>query len=138
MRTRLPVAAAIAAGFIGVLGGCGDAFGPEDAVGTWELERMNDDNVPGTVTIKWDGGAQSDQVVIQSATLAFAAGGTCVWAVQLDGEDPFSTNDCTYDVAADTEIVTVLIGSIGLSGPASGRTMTLTDEDSNVLVFRQR
>jgi hypothetical protein len=136
MRARTRIVVAITAGII-VTGGCGDAFGPDDAVGRWELSQMNGAAVPGTVTVKWDAGAQSDRVAIQRGTLIFAAGGTCRWEVELVGEDAFSTDDCTYGVDAD-EVVAVLIADLEMAGPASGSRMTLTDEDTNLLVFQKQ
>lgn len=132
MRVRLWVGSVCVASAL--VGACGDSFGPQDAVGTWDLRRVNGAEVPGDVWIR-TGAGDSAQIGIEAASLALESGTACVWTVDLEGEQPTST-ECSYTVGANGAVVVTITGTT-LSGTGDGDGMTLTDEDENVLAFRR-
>ena len=117
-------------------GACSDAFGPEDAVGTWDLRTLNGSTIPGDVWIRY-GGGDSVQVGVEYLTLTFASAGGCTLTERVDGEYS-STDACEYTVSDAGAVVVTLEGAYTLSGSGDGSAMTLTDADENVLVFRKR
>ena len=117
---------------------CGDSVAPEELVGEWAATSINGTAIPGTVIIAFDGGFDSTSVQLDSMVIEFNSGTTCNgFAGETGGGG--SAWSCTYALSGSTVVLTILdLDNFEKSGPVDGNTMTLTDEDTNVYVLRQR
>ena len=116
---------------------CGDSVAPEDLVGEWETTSINGTAIPGTIRVAFDGGFDTTTVTVDSMVIEFNSGTTCNGFVFETGGG--SAWSCTYALSGSTVVVTILdFDNFEMSGPVDGNTMTLTDEDTNVYVLRQR
>jgi hypothetical protein len=122
--------------------GCGDdPFGPQDAVGVWDLEQFNGVAISGTsptgVWIRGGGGSDSVLAVVESITLEFLEASACTWTFDDGIQGAVTEDDCQYAVSADGEL-SMSVGERSYQGLPTRVTMTLTDDDTNQLGFRKR
>ena len=138
IRPGLLLLAALAAG-------CNDPFTVEDAVGAWDLERLNATEITGTtpkgVTVRSDGGSDSTVTVLRSFRLTFGAGSTCSWTLDDGISGPVTQNDCEYAVASDGTVSLELVDLFGadrsVTGTGRAGVLTLTDQDGNLYELRK-
>lgn len=135
MKTILVLPLSVLSAAALVTGGCSDgAFGPTDAVGTWELRTFNGGVIPGTVWVRLRG--DSDQVGIDAGQLTFGTGSRCTWTVDKEYDEPYSVYECSY-VLGSHRAVRIALPVVMLEGRGDGDQLILADQDENVLDFRR-
>ena len=116
---------------------CGDSVAPEDLVGEWEATSINGTAIPGTIRVAFDGGFDTTTVTVDSMVIEFNSGTTCNGVIGVEGNNPASWS-CSYALSGSAVVLTSVESEFDMSGSVDGNTMTLTDEDTNDYVLRQR
>lgn len=134
MLTRKLLATVVLAGILATA--CSDSFSVEDALGIWDVQRINGRTVPGDVWMRDDG--DSAQVSIEAFYFEFLAAPDCSYTIQAEGQAPSTNDDCTYGVTESGDITMTVNDLVSITGSADGNDLTLTDDDTNVFVLRKR
>jgi hypothetical protein len=111
-------------------------IGAADLLGVWDLHQFNGVTMPGQVWVLLNGGTDSAQTTFESVSLEFTTATACIWRVDIDTA-PLDSLPCVYDIAKSGNLSIALAGT-NLLGTADTTTITVTDEDTNVLVFGKR